>query len=670
MKPPPKIPYAKFRPNSMLSTYLLLLLFLYHDVLVSGSSQRVLNFQKSLKDQLLLAPLTRGGNLPFRRLCSDADFFSSESHSSHHGANFTMSEMAYARQLIKGDKRYMRKERALLKFHKSEHNFGFQIATKSAEEAIRAISLANDEGATWVDLNCGCPIYEATRRGLGAELLKRPDSLAKLVSLIVDGKESDIPFTVKIRIGPSDSKINVDKVVHGLVDAGVAAVTIHGRTMTQRYTRPANWKIISTIGSNIHGSVPIIGNGDILTWYEAQDRLSMDGVDALMVGRGALIKPWIFQEFSTGRSFYPTAHQRIAVYYRLANYFKDHFGFDDYGKRHSFYFLPWHFEFFCRYRPLPEEIFRETCRNTPLIQNSRLVDDALFAQADEHIFSQDPLEKLLRDESQESHLAISHILWDSESLADAIAGLENMAVQVDVSGSYSRSDRQILSDETSWEAGGAGPRADMLKRATNSPSYKNASLDMVSEKKRSRDLSSRWIPLPITDQLSVLEVRVGKVISSYPHPTADTLVVNLVDLGTRNCEIITGRGSTSDSLVNTSVAVVVNLKPRRILDVLSYGLILFSHCIGDKPSSVGGEWSPIRPPIDELAGTLLEWPGITASAATLKTFTANRANRAWKAVCASLQVRNGVAVFYHNNQYLALQANGKVCTSRVDGGII
>ena len=190
-------------------------------------------FQASLENQLILAPLTRGGNLPYRRLCADFQ------------ANFTMSEMAFARNLFKGYKPTRRKERALAKMSPHERHFGFQIATKSSDEAIGAAKIAQEEGATWIDLNCGCPIYEATRRGLGAAMLKRPSSLERLVR--ITAAATPLPMTVKIRIGVSDTKINAHAVVKGLADAGAAAVTIHGRTMEQRYTKPADWGIISEV---------------------------------------------------------------------------------------------------------------------------------------------------------------------------------------------------------------------------------------------------------------------------------------------------------------------------------------------------------------------------------------------------------------------------------------
>jgi len=647
----------------------------------STTSSRLSRFQSSLSRQLLLAPLTRGGNLPFRRLCSDASFFGEETQSRHLGANFTMSEMAFARMLFRGDRNVVRKERALLKKHESEQNFGFQIATKSSEEAIRAIALAEEGGATWVDLNCGCPIYEATRRGLGAELLKRPDSLAKLVGMIVANKETDMPFTVKIRLGPSDSKINVERVVEGLVGAGAAAVTIHGRTMTQRYTRPADWGMISKVGKGGYG-IPVIGNGDILTHYEAADRLAMEGVDALMVGRGALIKPWIFAEYSAGREFNPTARQRIGLYHRLATNFKEHFGTDDFGKRHSFYFLPWHFSFFCRYRHLPQDIFHDMSRQAPLIQNSRLVDDYLQTHSSrDSLFPDEPLEKLLRCEDTEVHLQIANILWDAHFPEDAVEALESFAVKnentVLLSSSSASASKPVsfLNPAASWEIGGAGPRGDANTDVTDvetRPVEAN-----VEKKSRRGELSSRWIPLPLEEHLSVLDFRVGRVLETMGHPSAENLSLNRVDLGDLGTRtIVTGRRAVSpgaaQALEGRDVAVLVSLKPRVLYNVTSDGLILFAHDKSDKED--GGAWGAVFVVDGGSPGQRLVFPGVTQSQAT--AVSTNRAQRAWKAVSeGALRTQKGFVVFsglaQENPIPLQLtETPGQCCLSKVTEGLV
>jgi tRNA-dihydrouridine synthase 3 len=157
----------------------------------------------------------------------------------------------------------------------------------------------------------------------------------------------------------------------------------------------------------------------------------------MMAGRGALIKPWLFKEWADKKTHFPSAEERIAIYFKLTGYFKDHFGSDDYGKRHSWYFLPWHFEFFCRYRPLPDEPFRELSRNIPLIQNSRTIDDNLVALGlmsgpNEVVGSRNklldtPIERLLRCEVSECHEAISEALWAAESTEAAVDAILMLA---------------------------------------------------------------------------------------------------------------------------------------------------------------------------------------------------------------------------------------------------
>lgn len=237
------------------------------DTLTDDHIERNRDLESRMKNEMILAPLTRGNNLPFRRLCCDF------------GANVTFSEMSFARQLLKGD----RKEQALLRRACNEQYYGVQIATNVINEGVAAGLLAVESGADWIDLNCGCPIHEATRRGLGSSLLRKPQKLARLVEGIA--KKLPVPLTVKVRIGIDDSSVNVERVSKLMKEAGAAALTIHGRTAQQRYKRPANWDIIESIARS-ESSPPVIGNGDILTYYEARHRLQSSGCLAIMVGRG------------------------------------------------------------------------------------------------------------------------------------------------------------------------------------------------------------------------------------------------------------------------------------------------------------------------------------------------------------------------------------------------
>ena len=144
---------------------------------------QVRTFRDSIRGKLLLAPLTKGGNLPFRRLCVSL------------GCEVTVSEMVFARFALKKNP----VELARLRKHDSETLFGVQIATNQITEGVNAGRLAHEAGADFVDLNCGCPIHETWKRGLGAALLKKPRKLERLVRGIADG--IPIPLTVKIRMG-------------------------------------------------------------------------------------------------------------------------------------------------------------------------------------------------------------------------------------------------------------------------------------------------------------------------------------------------------------------------------------------------------------------------------------------------------------------------------------
>ena len=398
-----------------------------------STSSKHENLQLSLTNQMILAPLTRGGNLPFRRLC--ADF----------GMKASLSEMIYARSLLRGDS----VEHARLRRWKHEPTYGVQFATNQVREGVEAVRQAQMMGADFCDLNCGCPIHEATRRGLGSSLLRSPQKLHKLVRGMVDG--SDIPITVKIRLGCEADSINCLENVKALREAGAAAITIHGRTAQQGYSKNADWELIRQAVEETreagYGHVPIIGNGDILTHYEARRRMQEIGVDSVMVGRGALSKPWIFKEVNDNDTWKPDAAERIQVYRTLAGYMKDHFGDDAMGRKKSWNFLPWHFEFLSRYTPYPEEEFAVESIDAPLIQKRVVLPDEM-----------EPLEVLLANRCADAHDVIASILWDSDSDQNALKKLNEFSESTEFktilkNGSANSREDQVLTNIPKGEAG-------------------------------------------------------------------------------------------------------------------------------------------------------------------------------------------------------------------------
>ncbi|MEE2742708.1 MAG: tRNA-dihydrouridine synthase family protein [Bdellovibrionota bacterium] len=338
------------------------------------------------KNKLILAPLTKGGNLPFRRLCE------------HFGADITVSEMAYAYKLFQGD----RKEKALLRRTSKSGVFGVQLAAENLGVAIDACQMAIDEGADFIDLNCGCPINDTVKRKMGSHLLQKPKRLAKLVEGMV--RHSSIPITVKIRSGWDEKNINAIEVSKELESAGASAITLHGRTRSQRYSKKADWDLIARIVQEV--DIPIIGNGDILTFYEAEQRKEKSLCASLMIGRGALIKPWIFKEIKEKKSWDLSAQEKIEVYSQFAESMKDYFGHDDYGIKRATPLLAWHFSFLSKYHPLSKEEFEMQSKEHPLLQTRLDYPEE---------WHKDPLNKILSSPNEQHHWKLAEIFLNSKS---------------------------------------------------------------------------------------------------------------------------------------------------------------------------------------------------------------------------------------------------------------
>ena len=362
-----------------------------------------MNAPSPFQEKVVLAPLTVGGNLPFRRLCSEL------------GADVTVGEMAVVRKLLRGHTG----EFALLKGHPDERFFGVQIADKSPDRLAEGARLAESRGARFVDINCGCPINLITGRGMGASLLRKPTRLGRLVAAVKAAVS--IPVTVKLRTGWHEDKVNVRDVARACEEGGADAIAIHGRTREQRYSKAADWDLIGGVAAE--RGVPVIGNGDILTHYEARERMTRSGVRSVMIARGALIKPWLFREIKTGTTWLPSPEERFSVLWRFVELLREHFGADERGRSRTMRFLPWHLDFFCRYVPTPEELYGEASREHPLLQ-SRLQPPPPSS----------PLERLLADTRSETHQRLSAELLASSSRDEAHERALRLAAELPADG--------------------------------------------------------------------------------------------------------------------------------------------------------------------------------------------------------------------------------------------
>jgi len=185
------------------------------------------------------------------------------------------------------------KTRKMMRIHKSPGTIvGIQLFGESAEDIVKAVSVVEETGADFVDINMGCPVKKVVKKGCGAALMRDPIHLEHFLSTIKKGIR--LPLTVKMRTGWNENELTIHECVEAAYQSGCEWVAIHGRTRAQGYEGKADWDLIAEV--KLRAKLPIIGNGDIRSAAQAKQRLQQTGVDAVMIGRGALRNPWIFKE--------------------------------------------------------------------------------------------------------------------------------------------------------------------------------------------------------------------------------------------------------------------------------------------------------------------------------------------------------------------------------------
>lgn len=288
------------------------------------------------RGKLYLAPLTTVGNLPFRRVCKEF------------GADITCGEMAMAANLLQGQP----SEWALLKRHSSEDLFGVQLCGAHPDVMTRCAQLLKDKcSVDFVDINMGCPIDFVYKKGAGSGLMGRAKKLAEIVYGMVGAL--DIPLTVKMRAGMHEGRPIAHQVIAQLVEATrkPALITVHPRSREQRYTKSADWAYLDRC-AQAASPIPVFGSGDVLSWEDAEKRLSETSVSGLMIARGALIKPWIFTEIKEKRHWDISSSERLDILRRYTAYGLDHWGSDTEGVERTRRFLLEWLSFLHRYIPV------------------------------------------------------------------------------------------------------------------------------------------------------------------------------------------------------------------------------------------------------------------------------------------------------------------------------
>jgi tRNA-dihydrouridine synthase B len=249
---------------------------------------------------LLLAPMEDVSDPPFRAVCKT------------NGADLTYTEFISSESLVRGAISSRRK----LDIFEGERPVGIQLYGGDEDSLSLAAAIVEANNPDLLDINFGCPVKGVVARGAGAGVLRDLPLMIRLTEACV--RSTSLPVTVKTRLGWDDDSRNIVAVAERLQDAGIRALTIHGRTRVQLYKGDADWSLIAQVKNNPRMHIPIFGNGDIDTPQKALEYRNRYGVDGIMIGRAAIGYPWIFREIKhyleTG-SFMagPTAEERVAV---------------------------------------------------------------------------------------------------------------------------------------------------------------------------------------------------------------------------------------------------------------------------------------------------------------------------------------------------------------------
>ena len=249
---------------------------------------------------LLLAPMEDVSDPPFRVVCKA------------NGADLVFTEFISSEGLIRDAIRCRRK----LDIFDEERPTGIQLFGGDEERLAMAAKIVDVTQPELLDINFGCPVKGIVAQGAGAGVLRDVDLMVRLTEACV--KSTNLPVTVKTRLGWDDNSKNIEEVAERLQDVGIKALTIHGRTRSQMYKGQADWSLIRDIKKNPRIRIPIFGNGDIDSPEKAANWRMEFGVDGMMIGRAAIGYPWIFREikhfFATGEHLdKPTITERIVA---------------------------------------------------------------------------------------------------------------------------------------------------------------------------------------------------------------------------------------------------------------------------------------------------------------------------------------------------------------------
>ena len=230
---------------------------------------------------ILLAPMEDVSDPPFRKICKKF------------GVDLMFTEFISSEGLIRDAIKSTKK----LDIFDFERPIGIQIFGGNENSMKRSVEIVSEVKPDIIDINYGCPVKKVTCKGAGAGILQDIPKMVKLTKAIV--KKTNIPVTVKTRLGWDENSMHIIEVAEKLQDVGIKAISIHGRTRKQMYKGSADWTLIEKTKENPRLHIPVFGNGDLFSAKHVKEKKDYSSVDGVMIGRGAIGYPWIFNEIQS-----------------------------------------------------------------------------------------------------------------------------------------------------------------------------------------------------------------------------------------------------------------------------------------------------------------------------------------------------------------------------------